>query len=208
MNTGKVGMGVRAFVIAMESEATAVRPHLRPGDRLYVCGVGKVNAASATQKAIDAGATEIWNVGVAGGFDPAMEVGACYVIDRAVEYDFDLAQINGTRIGVHNERTTPYFACAADFAPDLPRATLATGDRFNDSEADRATLAGLEATVRDMEGAAVAHVCETNGVPCRMVKCLSDVHGKGSMTGQYRDNLAKALAALSATLASVACAGR
>ena len=208
MNTGKVGMGVRAFVIAMESEATAVRPHLRPGDRLYVCGVGKVNAASATQKAIDAGATEIWNVGVAGGFDPAMKVGACYVIDRAVDYDFDLAQINGTRIGVHNERTTPYFACAADFAPDLPRATLATGDRFNDSEADRATLAGLEATVRDMEGAAVAHVCETNGVPCRMVKCLSDVHGKGSMTGQYRDNLAKALAALSATLASVACAGR
>lgn len=203
INTGKEEMVVRAFVIAMESEAAAVRPHVKPGDRLYVCGVGKVNTAAATQKAIDAGATEIWNVGVAGGFDPAMAVGACYVIDRAVEYDFDLAQVNGTRIGVHNERSTPYFACAADFAPNLPRATLATGDRFNDSKADDATLADLGATVRDMEGAAVAHVCETNGVPCRMVKCLSDVHGKGSMTGQYRDNLAKALAALSATVASV-----
>ncbi len=203
MDTGKEEMAVRAFVIAMESEAAAVRPHVKLGDRLYVCGVGKVNAAAATQKAIDAGATEIWNVGVAGGFDSAMAVGACYVIDRAVEYDFDLAQVNGTRIGVHNERTTPYFACVADFAPNLPRATLATGDRFNDSKADDATLVDLGATVRDMEGAAVAHVCETNGVPCRMVKCLSDVHGKGSMTGQYRDNLAKALAALSATVASV-----
>lgn len=192
-------MSVRAFIIAMESEAAAVRPHLTSGDRLFVCGVGKVNAAAATQRAIDVGVTEIWNVGVAGGLDPSMDVGVSYVIDRAVEYDFDLAQVNGTRIGVHNERTTPYFACVADFAPDLPRATLATGDRFNDNAADFVTIADLEATVRDMEGAAIAHVCETNGVPCRMVKCLSDVRGKGSMTGQYRDNLAKALAALSAT---------
>ena len=191
---------MRAFVIAMESEAAAVRPHLASDDRLLVCGVGKVNAAAATQKAIDEGATEIWNVGVAGGLDPSMEVGASYVVDRAVEYDFDLAQVNGTRIGVHNERTTPYFACAADFAPGLPRATLATGDRFGDDAADFATLDGLEATVRDMEGAAVAHVCETNGVPCRIVKCLSDVRGKGAMTRQYRENLAKALAALSETL--------
>lgn len=191
---------VRAFVIAMESEAAAVRPHLASDDRLLVCGVGKVNAAAATQRAIDEGATEIWNVGVAGGLDPSMEVGASYVIARAVEYDFDLAQVNGTRIGIHNERTTPYFACAADFAPGLPRATLATGDRFGDDAADFATLDGLEATVRDMEGAAVAHVCETNGVPCRIVKCLSDVRGKGAMTRQYRENLAKALAALSETL--------
>ena len=191
---------VRAFVIAMESEAAAVRPHLASDDRLLVCGVGKVNAAAATQRAIDEGATEIWNVGVAGGLDPSMEVGASYVIARAVEYDFDLAQVNGTRIGIHNERTTPYFACAADFAPGLPRATLATGDRFGDDAADFATLDGLEATVRDMEGAAVAHVCETNGVPCRIVKCLSDIRGKGAMTRQYRENLAKALAALSETL--------
>ena len=58
-----------------------------------------------------------------------------------------------------------------------------------------------------MEGAAIAHVCETNGVPCRIVKCLSDVHGKGSMTGQYRDNLARALATLLATLATALRAG-
>ena len=47
---------MRAFVIAMESEAAVVRPFLKDGDRLYVAGVGKVNAAAATQKAIDAGA--------------------------------------------------------------------------------------------------------------------------------------------------------
>ena len=42
---------MRAFVIAMESEAGAVRPCLRDGDRLYVSGIGKANAAAATQKA-------------------------------------------------------------------------------------------------------------------------------------------------------------
>ena len=41
-----------------------------------------------------------------------------------------------------------------------------------------------------------------DGVPCRMLKCLSDVHGKGAMTGQYKDNLAKALLSLGKALSS------
>ena len=194
---------VRAFVIAMASEADAVRPWLRPGDRLLVSGVGKVNAAAATQRAISEGATEIWNAGLAGGFDPAMSVGACYAVDRAAEYDFDLSRVNGTAVGVHDERTTPYFACATSGLEGLPVATLATGDRFTDSPADLSVLAALGATLRDMEGAAVAHVCEANGVPCRLVKCVSDVCGQGSMTGQYRHNRDRALAALSDCLRAV-----
>ena len=39
---------MRAFVIAMRCEADAVEPHLKPGDRVYVAGIGKVNAAAAT----------------------------------------------------------------------------------------------------------------------------------------------------------------
>ena len=59
---------MRAFVIAMECEAEAVRPALRGDDRLYVSGIGKVNAAAATQLAICEGADEIWNAGLCGGF--------------------------------------------------------------------------------------------------------------------------------------------
>ena len=185
---------MRAFVIAMESEAAVVRPFLKDGDRLYVAGVGKVNAASATQKAIDAGADEILNCGVAGGFDPAMKIADVFEIDRAVEYDFDLAQLNGTEVGVHNERTTPYFGLQTRGL--FPARTLGSGDRFSDSQADLPVLARLDVTVRDMEGAAIAHVCEMNGVPCRILKCLSDVHGKGAMTDQYKANLSKALLSL------------
>ena len=89
----------RAFVIAMECEADAVRPALRDGDRLYVSGIGKVNAAAATQLAICEGANEIWNAGLSGGFGD-VEVGGVYGVERAVEYDFDLAKLNGTAIGV------------------------------------------------------------------------------------------------------------
>ena len=185
---------MRAFVIAMESEAAVVRPFLKDGDRLYVAGVGKVNAAAATQKAIDAGADEILNCGVAGGFDPAMKIADVFEIDRAVEYDFDLAQLNGTEVGVHNERTTPYFGLQTRGL--FPARTLGSGDRFSDSQADLPVLARLGVTVRDMEGAAIAHVCEMNGVPCRILKCLSDVHGKGAMTDQYKANLSKALLSL------------
>ena len=191
---------MRAFVIAMECEAEAVRPALRPADRLYVSGIGKVNAAAATQKAIDEGATEIWNCGLSGGFDPAMRVGDVYAVAAAVEYDFDLAKINGTRMGQLDERDSPYFdlKVAAPFRETA--RVLATGDRFNDSEDDLALLAELGCTLRDMEGAAVAHVCERNGVPCTMFKCVSDVHGQGAMTEQYGENKQKCLSLLTTFL--------
>lgn len=182
---------VRTFVIAMANEADAVRPHLRPGDRLVVAGIGKVNAAAATMKAICDGATEIWNAGLAGGFDPAMNVGDIYAIESAVEYDFDLATVDGTRVGQLSERTSPYFPLAPLPRPVpsvLSSRILATGDRFNDSDADLSLFRELGATVRDMEGAAIAHVCELAGVPCRSFKCISNVIGKGAMTEQFKRN--------------------
>ena len=191
---------MRAFVIAMECEAAEVRPFLAEGDRLYVSGVGKVNAAAAAQKAICEGAGEVINCGVAGGLDPTMNVGDVYEVSKAVEYDFDLTILNGTRLGTHSERTTPYFDCSEKGV--FPARILATGDRFTNDERDVTDPLLLGAALKDMEGAAIAHVCELNGVPCRMLKAVSDVHGKGSMTGQYRDNLAKALACLRDALTS------
>ena len=191
----------RAFVIAMECEAECVRPWLKPADRLYVCGIGKVNAAAATMKAICEGADEIWNVGLCGGFGDGMEVGDVYAVESAVEYDFDLAQLNGTRIGQLNEFDTPYLPLAKIEFPEgfaFASRILATGDRFNDSESDNDLIVrDLGASLRDMEGAAIAHVCTNAHVPFRSLKCVSDVAGKGSMTGQYEVNRAKCLARLS-----------
>ena len=193
---------MRAFVIAMRCEADAVEPHLKPGDRLYVAGIGKVNAAAATQKAICEGADEIWNAGLCGGFGEGIDVGDVFTVDRAVEYDFDLAKLNGTAIGVLNEYDTPYLPLAS--VGGLPARTLATGDHFNDSEADYALITkALGASLRDMEGAAIAHVCKREGVRCRAVKCVTNVAGKGMMTGQYRANSRRCLERLSAAMGMV-----
>jgi len=186
---------MRAFVIAMPNEAEAVRPALGPDDRLYVCGIGKVNAAAATQQAIDAGATEILNAGLCGGFGGEVQVGGCYEVRSAVEYDFDLAKLNGTRIGQLNERDTPYFELKT--SGRFSAKILATGDHFNDSETDyRLITDELGAELRDMEGAAIAHVCEKNGIPMRSLKCVANVAGCGSMTGQYQDNIVRCLECL------------
>ncbi|MGN0834125.1 MAG: hypothetical protein ACI4RD_10840 [Kiritimatiellia bacterium] len=193
---------MRAFVIAMECEAACVRPWLQPGDRLYVCGIGKVNAAAATQQALCAGATEIWNAGLCGGFGDRVEVGGVYAVGQAVEYDFDLAKLNGTRVGQLDGFDTPYLPFAPLSAACVRASlVLATGDRFNDSEADYALITkDLGASLRDMEGAAIAHVCLQANVPCFSVKCVTNVAGKGSMTGQYQANRERCLAILSAAL--------
>ena len=166
---------------------------------LVVSGIGKANAAAATQLAIQYGADTIINLGVAGGLDPAINVGDIYEIESAVQYDFDLSAVNGTTVGTLDERETPYIPLTTPGL--LPSMLCGTGDRFNDSDDDNDLLINmLTCTVRDMECAAVAQVCETAGVKCVAFKCITDVRGKGAMTGQYVDNLKGCLNKLTAAV--------
>lgn len=202
---------MKVFVIAMNNEAECVVSNLENavestlfGRRVVrgtlngedafvvVSGVGKSNAAAAAQLAIqETGTKRILNLGVSGGLDPAMKVGEIYEVADAVQYDFDLVQINGTEMGTLNERDTPFIPCKAEGR--FAAKTLGTGDRFNDSADDSALLKRLGASLRDMEGAAIAHVCETAGVEFVSYKCISDVEGSGSMPEQYMENLKKCL---------------
>ena len=183
----------------MPCEADAVRPWLKPTDRLYLSDIGKVNAAAATQQAIDEGATEIWNIGLCGGFGETLHVGDIYTIESAVEYDFDLAKLNGTRVGQLNEADSPYLPCVPIAA--FSKRILATGDHFNDCETDYALITHeLGASLRDMEGAAIAHICLKRKIPCFLLKCVTNVAGGGSMTGQYETNRDRCLAKLSGVL--------
>ncbi len=208
------------FVIAMESEAAAVTAHLSGvseetafGRRIVsgalageptavvVSGIGKVNAAAATQLALARFSPEVLlNVGVAGALHAPMQVAEVYRVSAAVQYDFDLAAVNGTPVGTLNEYASRELPL--DRAGNaLPEALLATGDRFNDSPADyRFLVEDVKADLRDMEGAAIAHVARRASVPLRALKAVSDVAGAGSTADQYRANLARALTALSAAI--------
>lgn len=210
---------MKVFVVAMECEAAAVarnfvgaREEVLFGRKvvrgtiggeetaMVVAGVGKANAASATQLAVGTlGADIVLNAGVAGGLDPSMSAGELYQVSKAVEYDFDLSKVNNTSIGVPDERNTPFFGIAP--AGSWQSAVVATGDRFTDDENDFAFLRSeFGATVRDMELGAIAHAAFRAGVPVYSLKAITNVAGKGLMTSQYAENLPVCLERLSVAI--------
>lgn len=196
------------FVIAMESEAKPLTDNMTEvtfsqvyGKKIVrgklcgqntgavICGVGKVNAAAGTQYAIDRlDADKIINIGVAGGLNDGLQIGKIYSVSHAVQYDFDLVQLNGTEIGTLNEFEENYLPLCTRAIYPLKR--LATGDRFNDDKDDFKLLTEvLKADIRDMEGGAIAQVCKHAGVPFYSFKAISDLAGSGSTTKQYLNNL-------------------
>ncbi len=201
---------MKCFVIAMQKEADPILEKFETekdysagnkrvmlgklcGRRtgIVVCGVGKVNAASGTQYAIDClNATEIINIGVAGGLNKSVCVGNIYSVSAAVQYDFDLVQLNGGKIkmGTLEGFTENYLPLTP--TEGFEQRKVGTGDRFNDDYRDFLLLTEeLGADIRDMELGAIAQVCILSRVPCRALKIISDVAGSGSTTEQYAKNL-------------------
>ena len=161
---------------------------------LIVTGVGKTNAAASAMLAIARGADRLLNIGVAGGITPRAKIGSLWQIDRAVQYDFDLSAINGTPVGTLDEYQTPYLPLRT--GGKFPTTTLATADSFASGQDDMALLDSLGADVRDMEGAAIAHIAYAAGVPCTMFKSISD-NAREESVREYRENMLIALGALS-----------
>lgn len=209
-------------VIALDSEAEALlgqmeienilTMHGKPVYRgkafgkevlLCVCGVGKVNAAAGTCAVLEKGADIVLNFGVAGGLCDKTELTEVYLIDRAVQYDFDITQLEGGEIGTLDGEAENFLPLYVPAALDYPRRALGTGDRFNDSPADHDLLIRLGAHIRDMEGAAIAQVCKYAGVPCVSVKAISDVYGAGSTTEQFEKNLSRAALNLKAFMREI-----
>ncbi len=199
---------MKCFVIAMQKEANPVIESMKTekdfvccGKRIVtgmahgqkiavvICGVGKVNAASGAQYAIDClGADVIVNIGVAGGLNGGVGIAKTYAVSAAVQYDFDLTQLNGTAIGTLDECKENYLPLCV--ASGFPSKKAATGDRFNDSPEDYKLLTEvLGADIREMELGAIAQVCMHAKVKCYSFKIISDIAGSGSTTRQYLENL-------------------
>ncbi len=210
-------------VIAMESEANILLQDMKvsreltvSGKKVYVgkaygkdaalcvCGVGKVNAALGAQLLISKfDARKLLNFGVAGGLNNSTSLCAVYQIEAAVQFDFDLMQLNGTKMGTLNEYEENFLSLNLLPLP-LEKRKLGTADRFNDSPADYELLTKeLGADIRDMEGGAVVQAAYAAELPVYSIKAISDVAGSGSTTEQYLANRDKALCNLQALLPDV-----
>lgn len=207
-------------VIAMQSEADILLNEMQisrsltvSGKKIYVgtafgkdvavcvCGVGKVNAALGAQILISKfDAKKLLNFGVAGSLNKETELCSVNQIVAATQFDFDLVQLNGTKIGTLNEYQEPYLNLNT-LPLDFPKKKLATADRFNDSAEDYKLLTEeLQADIRDMEGGAIVQAAYAAELPVYSIKAISDIAGSGSTTEQYLFNKDKALTNLKALL--------
>ena len=161
---------------------------LRPGVVL-VSGMGKVAAATAATCLVrDHGATMLISAGLCGRLADggAGAVGDVVRISGVVEGDSD-------RFG----RRPPAVACDPQWFGDLPAVRLVTCDRpvFGGERRTRLAVLG---DVADMEGAAVARVADLFGLPCAMLKGISDGADEAG-----RGSLARHIDAVSAAIAAV-----
>ncbi len=167
---------------ALQEEAAAIRS----GDRLevVVCGVGKVAAAIAAQRACDVlAARALISIGLAGGTDSESEPGRLIVASSAVQHDFDarpLTPSRGSPVYTANSDVVERLTRAAEGAVEdarLVRSGLVlTGDQVITSRAVReSVLADFpDGLCFDMETAAVAQVAQANKVPWGGVRIVSD----------------------------------
>ena len=171
---------------------------------LCICGVGKVNAALGAQLLVSKfDVDKLLNFGVAGGLNEKTKLCEVYQIGAAVQFDFDLTQLNGTKMGTLDEYEENYLRLNR-LPLSLPVKNLGTSDRFNDSPADyRLLTQELHADIRDMEGGAIVQAAYAAQLPVFSVKAISDVAGSGSTTEQFLANKAAALQNLKTTLPAI-----
>ena len=157
--------------------------HIRE-DVIACCGgVGKVNAAMATQLIITLYRPDvILNAGVAGCFEE-VPIGTLVLAEGFVQHDVDTTGV-GDPVGLVSTVKQITFPtsdfAAAKAAMDkvgLPYRTglVATGDWFAVPCRRTQWIADtFHPLLCEMEGCAVAQVCMRNGVKCMAIKSVSD----------------------------------
>ena len=144
---------------------------------LIICGIGKVSAAAATQAVIDRyNPDKIINFGTAGGANDSVKHITLYLIDKCCQYDFDLSELDNCPVGYMCDYDRIYFTCDSSNLDFLPKTSLCTADRFSNKITDIKTVNSLGCSLRDMEGAAIAQVSTSNGLPFISIKGVTDTY--------------------------------
>ncbi|WP_156746106.1 5'-methylthioadenosine/adenosylhomocysteine nucleosidase [Mycobacterium sp. 1423905.2] len=177
---------------------------------LAEAGMGKVNTGLvATLLADRFGCRNIVFTGVAGGLDPELHIGDIVIADRVIQHDFGLLadeRLHTYQPGhVPFIKPTERLGYSADAAlldrvkqrlggyvlpplqitdnrpPRITYGTVLTGDQYVHCERTRRRLHnGFAGLAIEMEGGALAQVCEAFSIGWLVVRALSDLAGADS----------------------------
>ena len=162
-----------------------VRYHLGTlyGQELVVCcaGMGKANAASTTQVLITKyGAQRIIFSGIAGNMSSKIGIGDVVVGKTVFYHDAELRMLAESAPFLQEYTGDPAMLAAALDACKALGVTaiagrIATGDLFiGDAATKNAIAEKCHPDCVEMEGAAVSQVAGRNGVPCLILRAMSD----------------------------------
>jgi adenosylhomocysteine nucleosidase len=192
------------FIVALASESSNllkkipdVHTNIVSGYEVYVLnffdnhvylvysGVGKVNAAMATQILIGHfKVTTVINVGSCGGLASNLAVGDIVIPNVVSYYDVNLTAF-GYRLNqipqqpadfdVDQQLNKSLVNILKLYGNHLSGGKLISGDTFINQSNIKNFQIDEKAVAIDMESAAIAHTCLHNKVSCAFVKVISDV---------------------------------
>ncbi|WP_028992157.1 5'-methylthioadenosine/adenosylhomocysteine nucleosidase [Thermoanaerobacter thermocopriae] len=150
-------------------------------------GIGKVNAAMATQILVsDFNVDVLINTGVAGGIKPDIKVGDIVISSDTMEYDIDVTAF-GYEPGIIPRMEESIFKAdeklvelAKKVAKNIVEGRayvgrIISGDKFVSSKEEAKRLGKMfNAYAVEMEGAAIAHVAFLNSIPFVIIRSISD----------------------------------
>lgn len=146
-------------------------------------GAGEIAAAAATQLLISVFHVDlVVNFGVVGGLTEEMAMARTVVVEAVVHYDFDVSAWEDVQPGRYLQYPTPFIpttpelvsrACAVE--PSLRRVVCASADKFVGKEEQKSALhERWQADICEMEAAGIVLTCARRGVPCLLIKTVSD----------------------------------
>lgn len=162
---------------------------------LAVCGPGKINAALCAQSMmLHYQPKWVLNLGVAGAGDSDVSIGDMVIATAAVQHDCDTSPI-GDPVGLVSKLNLIELPCDVTLRAALVKAAstlkdvrvhegiIATGDQFIGNGEVRSRIhQQFGAKAVEMEGGAVAHACYMHGVPCGVLRSISDkANGESEM---------------------------
>lgn len=150
-------------------------------------GAGEISASSAVQFLVsECGVDMIVNFGVVGGLTEEMRTASLCVVEKVIHYDYDTTGWLDLGRGRYPDHDSAYVGTsslllekALAIRPDLKKVCCASADKFvNDESAKSELHEKYGADICEMEAAGIVLTCEKCGVPCLLIKSVSD-----SLTG-------------------------
>ncbi|QOR01383.1 MULTISPECIES: 5'-methylthioadenosine/adenosylhomocysteine nucleosidase [unclassified Campylobacter] len=151
--------------------------------------IGKVNSTLSATIMIEKFKAELLLfTGVAGAFNPSLEIGDLIYATKLAQYDLDitafghpLGYVPGNEIFIPTDEKLNHLALdvAKELGIKIQPGVIATGDEFICDENKKAKIREIfNADACEMEGASVALVCDALKIPCLILRSMSDKAGE------------------------------